>query len=177
MKYYCGIDIGANGGIVILNENNECVLKSVIPKIDTEIDLVSLKKILLFYKDKNIIVGFENLRSIFGVSASANFTFGFNCGVTEAIVSSLEMPYLKIYSKIWQKEAFIGIKEIRKPSKFDKNGKEKLGSLETKKMALIASNRLYPGLDLKATERSKKQHEGMVDALLISWYLIQKKYV
>lgn len=174
MKHYIGIDIGAAGGMCIINEDNKIVEKIALPKIDKEIDIAGIKNILSSYDKKKIIVGFENLRAVFGSSAGSTFKFGFNCGAIESMCIVLEIPYVKVHAKNWQKEAFVGVQEIRKPSKKDKNGKERLGGLETKKMALIAAKRLYPGVDLRQSERAKNPHEGITDALLIGWFMRQK---
>ena len=45
------------------------------------------------------------------------------------------------------------------------------GKLDTKCMALLSQKRLYPSFNPLATERSKKPHEGIIDALCISHYL------
>jgi hypothetical protein len=37
-------------------------------------------------------------------------------------------------------------------------------------MAAIAAKRLFPNTSFLATERSKKDHDGIIDALLLSYY-------
>jgi hypothetical protein len=39
---------------------------------------------------------------------------------------------------------------------------------DTKQKALVAAQRLFPGVDLRASERCRKPHSGIVDALLIA---------
>mgnify|MGYP000107824720 CR=1 FL=1 len=174
MRYYIGIDIGKLGAIVIQDIKTNEILTFPMPILANELDVKKLNDFLLPFKDsKETICAFEDLRAIFNVSAKSTFSFGFIAGITEGIVSVLNIPYVKVQAKIWQKQAFLGIKEIRKPSKIDKNGKERKGGLETKQMALLAAKRLYPNTELRATQKSKKEHEGIVDALLISWWLIQ----
>ena len=71
---------------------------------------------------------------------------------------------------MWQ-----GIKEIRKPDTTDKNGKIRKGQIETKKMSLIAAQRLFPTFMLTPpNSKSKKIHDGIVDALLICEYVKRK---
>ena len=41
---------------------------------------------------------------------------------------------------------------------------------DTKATSLLACNRLFPNANLLRTERSKKAHEGLVDAYLIAYY-------
>lgn len=171
MRYSIGIDIGKSGAIVIQDLLENEIVKFTMPTIGKELDVHQLHEILKPFKGEDCMVAFEDLKAIFGVAAGATFTFGFVAGCTEAIVVALGLPYRKVNSKVWQKEAFAGIPEIRKPSKINKNGKEVRGGLETKQMALIASKRLYPQFDSRPTERSKNAHDGIVDALLISWWI------
>lgn len=174
-KYYIGIDIGKSGAIVIQDQDGRIVDKQTMPKIGTELDIHALNDILLSYPKEDMICAFEDLHAIFGSSAGSTFSFGHICGVTEALVIANHIPFIKVQAKVWQKEAFQGIPEIRKPSKINKNGTEVKGRLDTKAMAEIASKRLFPSVDTRATERSKKVHDGIIDALLISWW-IRKNY-
>ena len=166
---YIGIDIGKNGAIVI-QENGE-IITHAMPTIAKAIDLREIYNILKPYENKNCKVAFEDLHAIYQTSAASMFSFGFAAGAIEAIVYCLNLSFVKVSAKIWQKHAFVGIKEIRKPSRIDKLGRKVKGSLETKKMALLAAKRLYPEVNLKATVRSKKEHDGIIDALLISDWL------
>jgi len=173
MEYSIGIDIGKAGAIVIQEISTGKILKTTMPIIGKELDTHALVEILKPFKDTDCMVAFEDLRALFGASAGATFSFGFVAGATEAIVVSLGLPYRKVNAKVWQKQAFMGVPEIRKPDTKDKNGKIRKGSIDTKAMALIASKRLYPNEDTRPTERSKNPHDGIVDALLISWWIIQ----
>jgi hypothetical protein len=86
----------------------------------------------------------------------------------QACVSALEITGVSwefVQPKKWQKEIFEGMNEI-------KNTK---GKRDTKKMALMACQRMYPDVDLTPTERAKKPHDGIVDALLIAEYLRRRK--
>jgi hypothetical protein len=172
-RYFVGIDIGKNGGICIQDVETGEIIKSVMPIIGKEFDIHSFVAILKPFKDTDCMVAFEDLRAIHSASAGATFTFGHIAGATEAAVISLGLPYRKVNAKVWQKQAFAGIPEIRKPDVTDKNGKIKKGAIDTKAMALIASKRLYPNVDTRPTERSKNPHDGIVDALLINWWVIQ----
>lgn len=169
--YYIGIDPGIDGAIVVIN-NDKCYLHN-IPKIKNKLDVHKLNIIFNEYLEKNSYVFIEDVHAIFGSSAKSTFNFGWICGIKEAMIVSKNIPFIKVRPKIWQKEIFQGISEIRKPSKKDKNGKIIKGKLDTKAMALMAYKRLFPGLDLYITERgnkSKNAHPGLVDALLIAEY-------
>ena len=77
-------------------------------------------------------------------------------------MSTLKLPYYKFQPKEWQKFCFTGIPIQKKQIS---NGND------TKLMAKHAVNRLYPDVDLRASDRCKNFHSGIVDALLIAHYL------
>jgi len=173
MRYAIGIDIGKSGAIVIQDLRTKEIEKFIMPVVGKQLDIHKLHEMLNVFKGEDCMVAFEDLRAIYGSSAGATFTFGFVAGVTEALVISLGLPYRKVNAKVWQKQAFAGIPEIRKPSTTNKNGKLVIGRIDTKPMALIASKRLFPKVDCRPTERCKNAHDGIVDALLISWWITQ----
>jgi hypothetical protein len=43
------------------------------------------------------------------------------------------------------------------------------GKKDTKRTALNAQQLLFPGVDLRKSSRARKQHDGLVDALLIAY--------
>jgi hypothetical protein len=108
----------------------------------------------------------ENVHSIFRVGAKSNFQFGRALGIIEGILEALEIPYYKIQPKKWQEVCFEGVPRIMKPGK-PATGR---GDTDTKAMALVAAQRLYPKLDLRKSTRAEKAHDGIVDALLLAHY-------
>lgn len=112
----------------------------------------------------------EDLHSIFGTSAKANFTFGVNNGLIIGMLQCSQIPYTKIGPKKWQKEMWQGIRPVEIPTgKFDKKGNPKV-KINTKATSLIAVQRLFPKESFLATERSKKPHDGIVDSVLMAEY-------
>lgn len=172
-NYAIGIDIGKNGGIVILSEDNE-VITHAMPKVNKdEIDIHGIGQIFQSIPGK-IHCGIEDVHSIFGVGAKANFQFGRSLGIIEGIVAGYNLPFTKVSPKIWQKEMWMGIKPVEiNTGKKTKEGNIKM-KVDTKATSLLAAKRLYPDLDLRATERSKKAHDGIVDALLIATFVKRK---
>jgi len=169
-KYYIGIDIGLLGAIVVLNKSsNEVVESFVMPRIGKVVDAHQLKTILNFYRSQECHVIFEDLHAIKNSSAGANYTFGFNGGIVEGVVAGLGLPFTRVTAKVWQKEMFVGVKLLQKPSN---SGKTMVN--DTKKMALIAAKRLFPKANLLATPRSSVPHNGIVDALLMAAYTKRK---
>src|SRR5690606_29666493 len=118
----------------------------------------------------------ESVHSIFGSSSKSNFSFGYIVGALDTIIISLSMPYTKVQPKEWQKDIWLTSEIEREPSKTDKNGKVKQGKVLTKLTSLKAVKRLFPNVDLRATDKSKIPHDGLVDALLIAEYCRRKNY-
>lgn len=173
MKYAIGIDVGKSGAGVIQDLESGNIVKFTMPIIGKEFDVHELCRILEPFKGTDCMIVFEDLRAIFGSSSKSTFTFGFVAGATEAAIISLGLPYRKVNAKVWQKLAFLGVPEIREPDKVTATGRKIKGKLKTKEMALIAAKRLYPNFDLRASERAKNPHDGIVDALLMSWFCKQ----
>jgi hypothetical protein len=167
---FVGIDPGKNGGIAIINDQE--IILHTIPQVSKEVDVRGLFDIFEGIKlntDPSKIV-IEDVHSVFGASASANFQFGWITGFLEGMSMSLEIPYFKIQPKIWQKEIWSGGKIIEIPTdKKDKNGNVKYKT-DTKATSLLAAKRLFPNVSFVPTPRSKKDHDGLVDALLLAEY-------
>ena len=162
-----GIDPGAKGGIVAIDGNRNILGKRVMPiNKDGTINGKELFNIITYYgdTDSDVRFGLEKVHAIFGMSAKSCFQFGMNF---QACVSALEISGVSWdfhQPKTWQKVMFEGSNEI-------KNSK---GKRDTKAMALMVAQRLFPDADLTPTARAVKPHDGIVDGLLIAEYLQRK---
>lgn len=163
-KVYMGIDPGKSGAIVAIF-GDDIIRSWIMPTIGKEYDVRSLWKIIKDLSNFNIYCVLEDVHALFQVSANSTFDFGYGLGLIEGILTACEIPYSKIAPKKWQSLMFEGVPLITKPSSTGKTQKT-----DTKKMALIAAQRIFPTYDLKASDRCKKAHEGIVDALLMAQY-------
>lgn len=157
---YIAIDPGKTGGIASLNEDGTLSLFT-IPLIGKEVDLKALHQILYDLTRGPHIVCLENVHSIHGTGAGPNFEFGRIKGLKEGLLAGMQASYIMVDPKTWQKEAWIGIPNMKKP-----NGKN-----DTKAMSLLAARRIFPNETFVATERSRVPHDGLVDAGLMCYYL------
>ena len=162
MKQYVGIDIGKEGAIAIIDD--VFITYDATPKIGTEIDLRGLSQIINKIGRDSIVV-IEDVHAIFKSSAKSTFEFGRALGIVEGILSAKVIPFIKVAPKTWQKEMFQGVALMHRPS-----STKKTMVTDTKSMALIAAQRLFPNLDFTPTKASKKPHNGIVDALLMAEY-------
>jgi hypothetical protein len=156
--YYCGIDPGKSGCITLFNEKRPLFFP--LPTIGKEYDI---QKISLFFKAwrSNIQhAGLEHVHAIQGkIGNSSNFNFGLGKGVLMSMLISNEIPHTLIPPQTWQKETHQGVTKIE----------------NKKEMSLIAAKRLFPSYDLRdpnrKTERAQKEHDGLIDSLLIGEYV------
>jgi hypothetical protein len=158
-KIYIGVDIGLLGAIVIMHLDGHIEIHKM-PVIGKVIDVPTLKKLI---DRRDAVIVFEDLGVIFGSSKKTAFSMGYQIGLIEALCVAGGNPYHKVKAKMWQKEMFQGVPELKKGEKRD-----------TKGMALVACQRIFPGFDLTFTERAQKPHDGLVDALLIAEYAKRK---
>lgn len=174
MKVSIGIDIGADGGYCVIDDHGLHYGK--IPRVaDGEIDLHGLAMRICPNEDDMSVIVIEDLHSVFGSSAKSNFEFGKNNGLIIGMIQMLQIPYLKVAPKKWQKEMWEGIRPVEIPvkGKTNKDGSQKY-KIDTKATSLIAARRLFPKETFLATERSKVPHDGIVDAVLIAEYARRK---
>ena len=78
----------------------------------------------------------------------AMFNFGDNFGFCRGLLTAFEIPYELVRPQKWKKEFGIS----------DKN------------QSIAVCKRLFPGVDLRPSERCKKDSDDMAEALLLALY-------
>ena len=167
-----GCDPGKTGAIVTIDTETKTISKAVTPTVGKEIDWGVFADLLRDKENSHIFL--EHVHAMFGTSAKATFTFGGCFEGVKALIAALKIPYTLVQPKVWQGVMYQGILEIRKaPIKITtgkRKGQTMKGRRDTKAMSLQAAKRLFPKIDLRASDRCKIAHEGIVDALLIAEY-------
>jgi crossover junction endodeoxyribonuclease RuvC len=97
-----------------------------------------------------IIATVEQVHAVHGNGIVSSFTFGKSAGYIEGVLTALEIPYQLVPPTVWKKE-------------FSLIGKDKQASIDT-------CRQLFPGVNLKRTERCRKDGDGPAEALLICTY-------
>ena len=168
-KTFIGIDPGKQGYITAIGEDQEgrtAIESWAMPLIGKMIDIQTLgsvfKNISLF---DSVHVAMEEVHAIYGASANNTWEFAYGVGIIEGLLTAYKIPYSKIAPKKWQSQMFEGVKMMTKPSSTGKTMKT-----DTKSMATVAAQRMFPEYDLKDTPRCKKPHDGKIDSLLIAEY-------
>ena len=144
------LDPGLTGGLAIISEDG--VIVEPMPSLDGVLDLATLARLIKFHTPN--IAYLEKVGARPGQGVSSMFKFGRVFGALEGLLTGLGIPYRLITPQAWTKVMHQGVER----------------SVDPKKRSIIAASRLFPDVDLLATERSKVPHSGMADALLLAEY-------
>lgn len=156
-----GIDPGNAGAIITMDEKGGVIEKHVMPLKQTivnkkkvkSLDLKKLKRIIVSNMDAEHCF-IEKASSFSNQGVLGMFRYGVGYGSLLAMLEAFSINYFEINSRTWTSQFHKGLPK----------------SLDSKQKSLKIIKKLYPGINLKATERSKKAHEGLIDAILIGLY-------
>lgn len=98
MKYYIGLDLGSNGGVVILKETGE--VETVFKNPDNVKEWVEKLRV---YSDKHCFCLTEKVHSQPINGGKANFTFGRTVGITLTLLEVNQIPFQEITPQTWLK--------------------------------------------------------------------------
>lgn len=143
---YIGVDPGKNGGIALLDDTNEV---RVYPYSEETL-IEKLKYDSKFFDVKCVL---EKVNAMPGQGVVSMFNFGQNYGFIQGVLKAYNVPFELVTPQKWKKEFSVTS---------DKN------------TSIEVAKRLFPNVNLKATERCKKDHDGMAEALLIAEYCRRK---
>jgi len=162
-----GCDPGLDGAFVALKDDGSFIKGWIMPVFELkkkkggtkrEIDLLSLRNIMREFKqsagDLSIHLYLEQSSPMPGEGTVSSAKAGKGFGYIEAMVFCHDIPYSLVHPRKWTTRIHAGTSP----------------DLDAKARSRQVVARLYPGLDLRATERCRNQHEGLVDALLIARY-------
>ena len=151
---YIGIDPGKNGGIAVIGYDNKQDKNK--RKIDVYVYqddiLIKLVKDLAYFRNvlkEESICYLEQVHAMPKQGVSSTFNFGMNFGFIQGVLKAYGIPFELVPPQKWKKEFSVTS---------DKN------------TSIEVCKRLFPGVNLKATDRCKKDHDGIAEALLIAEY-------
>lgn len=158
------IDPGLSGAICLMDKDKTVLFHEPMPLIGEELDLKSLSSIFMELKTNFHIqlVILERAGCRPGQSAQSGLKTGRNYGILEGIVSTLGLPYKEISSQSWTKP----LQAIKNKEGASLNQKYKL----RKERNTREAQKMFPNLDLRASDRARVPHSGKVDSLLIANY-------
>ena len=152
---YVGIDPGKNGGYAAIDTNNVDNSVDVAPWDDKGFAMF-MCDLSRYTREKGdgMIAAVEKVGAMPGQGVTSMFNFGKSAGYIEGVLTALGIPYQLVMPKRWKQE-------------FTLNGKDKAASIATCK-------RLFPDVKLRATDRCRKDSDGMAEALLIAEFARRK---
>lgn len=104
-------------------------------------------------KDSNPVACVEHVHAMPGQGVTSMFSFGENFGFIQGVLSSFGIPFELVHPRKWKKEFSITS---------DKN------------TSIEVCKRLFPDVSLLPTDRSRKESDGMAEALLMAEYARRK---
>lgn len=141
---YIGIDPGKKGAMaVIFDGMDETVLVPFDEKAYAE-TLCGCKA-----RGNSVKACLEHVTAMPGQGVTSMFHFGENFGYIKGLLEAFEIPYELVRPQKWKKE-------------FSITG-EKNSSIEVCK-------RLFPDVDLRRSDRCRKDDDGLAEALLMAEY-------
>ncbi len=146
---YIGIDPGKNGGVGVIYEH-----PIAFPYDDNHF-VVYMSGVAKKIQEDNfrVIVGVEKVSAMPGQGVTSMFNFGKTLGFIEGVLRAFNIPYQLIPPRTWKKEFSLSS---------DKNA------------SIEVCQKLFPETNLMASDRSRKPHDGMAEALLIAEYMRRK---
>lgn len=146
---FIGIDPGKNGGIAYIDTQDN--------NFDTE--PYSDKALLDLCSDashdwnKQVICCLEKVGAMPKQGVVSMFNFGHSVGYIKGVLESFRIPYQEITPQKWKRE---------------------FGLSSKKAVSAEVCKKLFPDVDLLATPKCKKPHDGMAEALLMAEYARRK---
>lgn len=137
---YCGFDPGKDGAAAFLWGTESLVVPY---------DRAEYIAVLKSFIDKGFSVRavVEHVGAMPGQGCVSMFNFGTSFGWLQGMLEALGVPY-----------------ELVRPAKW----KREFSCTSDKNTSIEVAKRLFPGVDLRRTERCTKDHDGKAEALLLA---------
>lgn len=141
-----GIDPGKSGALaaIYMDENNQPIRYKVIP-----FDAAEYRDMLDICAMSRTVCCVEKVGAMPGQGVVSMFNFGHNLGLIEGLLQAFKIPYQLVPPQTWKKE-------------FSLTG--------DKQASIDVCRKLFPDVNLLATPRSRKENDGMAEALLMAEY-------
>lgn len=141
---YLGIDPGKHGALAIIGTKGDDEKAHVIP-------FEKSAYLEVFDELQGAITKccIEHVSAMPGQGVTSMFHFGENFGWLQGVLDSFDVPYELVRPQKWKKEFSIT---------GDKNS------------SIAVCKRLFPDVSLMPSERCRKDHDGMAEALLMAEY-------
>jgi crossover junction endodeoxyribonuclease RuvC len=145
-----GIDPGKSGGIAVMQNNK---IRDLVPYSDTAVIEICEELQDNIHNDIPVKCCLEKVGAMPGQGVVSMFSFGQTFGFIRGVLEAFYIPYQLVPPQRWKKEFTI---------------------TKDKTTAVEACQRLFPGVNLLATDKCKRPHDGMAEALLMAEYARRK---
>ena len=142
-----GIDPGKTGALALAT-HIEVEQMEVMPEFPK-----SILEILKSWKPDHVFL--EKAQAMPKNGAVSMFKYGVSYGEIRGLLIAMAIPFTLVPPRTWAKVMHKGA-----------DGKDTTAKEKSKEIA----HRIFPHLNFLATERSKKPHDGLIDAALIAEY-------
>lgn len=138
---YIGIDPGKSGALAVIWPNESVEVMTF--------GEVEYRDILKDVNSRNAKCCLERVGSMPKQGVNSMFHFGENYGFIQGLLTAYSIPYELVTPNKWKKE-------------FQVTG--------DKNSSIDVCKRLFPNVNLRRTDKCKKDHDGMAEALLMAEY-------
>lgn len=142
---YLGIDPGKHGALAFLYDSG---YTEIYP-----MDELMLVGLLSVRRPEPIRCCLEKVHSMPRQGVASTFNFGVSYGYLKGVLDCCQISYQEVPPQTWKKE---------------------FGLNTDKQKSIEVCKRLFPEANLKPTERSKVDNDGMAEALLMAEYARRK---
>ena len=149
---YIGIDPGKNGGFAVIDVEVSHTLTFSRP-MDGKDYVEWMRALTNLHPAEELRCCLEKVGAMPGQGVSSTFTFGEGFGFVQGVLTALGIPFQLVPPQKWKKE-------------FSLNS--------DKQKSIEVCQRLFPDINLYRTDRCKKPHDGMAEALLMAEYARRK---
>ena len=146
---FIGIDPGKSGGIAVIEDGQA----RTMPYSDRQLfaTFYEVKKKSNIWSE--VICCLEKVGAMPGQGVTSMFNFGVSYGYIKGVLEVFCIPYQEIPPQRWKKE---------------------FGLNSDKAASVDVCRKLFPEVNLLATPRCRKPHDGMAEALLMAEYARRK---
>lgn len=139
---FIGIDPGKKGGIAFINNQTG-------EAATTPFGSAALIGLLEEARYLDSVCCLEKVGAMPGQGVVSMFNFGQSVGYIKGMLEAFSIPYQEVSPQRWKKE---------------------FGLSSDKEASAEVCRKLFPSIDLLATPKCKKPHDGMAEALLMAEY-------
>jgi hypothetical protein len=152
-----GVDPGLKGALSVIDQNRNILFMQSFD----EISLFNLTELITETALRFRAPIFKEQFASFGVDGKTTFTVGRQHGAIDLAIYQAKLRLVEVTPKQWQKE----VHTIQDRS------------LKPKYLSFLAAKELFPDADFRLTtkrgKKSVKEHDGLIDSVLIALYGIK----